>query len=172
MPSDTPRTTSAGKRRHLTGVPHAGAHDPEETELPFDPGWLNLAITACPVCGGTDVDWQLRGSPGWPAPAPGELTDFIRPADPGHCPDCHSMGDANTPGRWDLSRGLSADQCPYCAQPPIGRQHLPDIDGKHRMIGGPSTILVPADGHWYRYHCPGQHWWISAPAFTTVPAVY
>ena len=36
-----------------------------------------------------------------------------------------------------------------------------------RPVRGPAWRV---DGRWSRYEYPGQHWWISAPVFKTVPA--
>ena len=175
MPKDAARKRPIRKHQHPPGLRYTAARrdldDPPG--LRFDPGWLNLDVTCCPVCGGDSVAWVLRGGPNWPhpPPAPGELTDFIRPADPGFCLECHAGGDGNEPDNWHLTAGVTAGHCPYCGQPPTSSQHLPGIDGKYRQITSRGRYdLVPADGRWHRYQCPGQHWWISAPAFKKVRA--
>ena len=179
MPKDAARKRPIRDFQHATGRRYNDARrELEEPEpgLPFDPGWLNLAVTACPVCGGDTVEWMLRGNPHAPAspafgppPEPGEITDFIRPTDPGICTGCYAMGDGRAPDLWRLSNGLEADRCPYCGQPPVASRYLQDIEGKHRRCTNGDDELVPADGRWYRYECPAQHWWISAPAFKKAP---
>lgn len=170
MPKNAARKKAARDRQHSTGVRYNVARRLADPPcLPFDPSWLNLDTDRCPVCKGENVEWVLRGSEACgPAPKPGEMTEFIRPTDPGFCFDCHANGQGGSPDAWRLSNGLDADQCPYCGKAPIASEHLPWNDGKHRRCTNFDDSLVPADGRWFRYQCPDQHWWISAPCFVTV----
>jgi hypothetical protein len=76
-----------------------------------------------------------------------------------------------TPDLWRLHKDLEPGRCIECGEPPAASRHLPGIDGKHRRETNYDDSLVPADGRWYRYECPAQHWWISAPVFKTVPPI-
>lgn len=165
MPKNAARKKSARERQRATGEPYnvARRHD-EEPGLLFDPSWLHPEISRCPVCRGENIDWLMRGSD---APQPGEPTDFIRPTDPGWCFDCYANGQGSDPDHWGLTNGLEPDHCPYCGQAPVSEQHLPWNDGKHHRVTGGDDVLVPADGRWYRYRCPEEHWWISSPCLVT-----
>lgn len=166
MPKNAARKTSVRQRQRATGEPYnvARRHD-EETGLPFDPSWVHLEVSRCPMCRGENIEWLMRGSD---APQPGEPTDFIRPTDPGWCFDCWAHGQSSDPDHWGLTNGLEPDHCPYCGEAPVGERHLPWNDGKHYRVTGGDDKLVPADGRWYRYQCPEEHWWISSPRLVTL----
>lgn len=172
MPKNAARKKLARDRQHATGEPYNVARRHDEEGLPFDPSWLHLDVTLCPVCHGENVEWVLRGSERFGFDyQPGQPTDFIRPTDPGFCFDCHSNGQASEPDLWRVSNGIEADSCPECRQPPTSQVHLPWNDGKHRRNTNCDDSLVPSDGRWYRYECPDGHWWVSAPSFTTVSPI-
>lgn len=125
MPEDAARKSIIREFMRETGLRYTAARRKldEPPGPPFDPGWLNLGITLCPVCGGDTVYWVLRDD----SPEPGEMLGYTRPVDPGFCRGCHASGDSHTPDLWRLHKDLDPGRCIECGQPPVTSRHLPGI---------------------------------------------
>lgn len=170
MPKNAARKKAVRDRQRATGERYNVARRQVDPAcLPFDLSWLHPEVVLCPVCRGNNVEWLLRESSMGPVPEPGEMTEFIRPTDPGVCFDCFAQGQGGSPDSWLVPRAAEPDCCPHCGSAPTGYPvHLPWNDRKHRRRNHIEGRLVPADGCWYRYQCPNEHWWVSAPEFITV----
>jgi hypothetical protein len=84
------------------------------------------------------------------------MTSYVRPVDPGFCPDCFASGDCGRPDAWRLPNANEAGRSLQNGGAPVNETHLPWNDGKHRRYTNFDSSLVPADGRWTGTSAPND----------------